>query len=79
MAWSAITKYMRTVCQVKCKPVEFPNFGIFVPVVMSDAQASEKLTEKALAQFNPADMDVSLLLNANFLKGVSGLRIGEGD
>jgi len=35
MSWSGITKYMRTVCQVKCKPVEFPGLGIFLPVAGS--------------------------------------------
>lgn len=33
MAWSGITKYMRTVCQVKCKSIEFPGIGIFMPVM----------------------------------------------
>ena len=47
MAWSGITKYMRTICQVKCKPIEFPNFGIFVPVMNQESKNSEsqKLTE----------------------------------
>lgn len=31
MAWSGITKYMRTIVQVKNKPIEFPGLGIFVP------------------------------------------------
>jgi hypothetical protein len=33
MAWSGITKYLRTITQVRGKPVEFPALGIFVPVV----------------------------------------------
>ena len=31
MTWSGVTKYLRTVCQVKCKPVQFPGLGVFVP------------------------------------------------
>ena len=31
MAWSAITKYLRTTCIVHCKPVEIQGFGVFVP------------------------------------------------
>ena len=33
MAWSGICKYMRTVTQIKNKPIEFPGLGIFVPVI----------------------------------------------
>ena len=40
MAWSGFTKYMRTVCQVKCKPVEFPGLGIFMPVSGSGAESA---------------------------------------
>ena len=31
MTWSGVTKYLRTVCQVKCKPVQFPGLGVFMP------------------------------------------------
>lgn len=36
MTWSGVTKYMRTVCQVKNKPVSFPGLGIFVPMLKSE-------------------------------------------
>lgn len=32
MAWSGITKYMRTICQLRSKPIEFPHLGVFLPV-----------------------------------------------
>jgi hypothetical protein len=32
MAWSGLTKYIRTICQIKGRSVEFPGLGIFVPV-----------------------------------------------
>ena len=32
MAWSGITKYMRNICQVRNKPIDFPNLGVFLPV-----------------------------------------------
>jgi len=41
---------------------------------------SSKLTENALSKLNPADMDVSLLLNQNFLKGCgSSVKVAEGN
>ena len=67
---------------MRCKPIEFPNFGIFVPVMIRENKDHEtvKLTEKSLNKFNPADMDVTLLLNGNFLKGCgSSIRIQEGN
>jgi hypothetical protein len=48
MAWSGVTKYIRTSCHIKYKPVEFPNLGIFLPVkYLSDpvtTKTSMKLT-----------------------------------
>ena len=38
MAWSGVTKYMRTVTQGKWKPVEFPGLGIFMPVLAQRGQ-----------------------------------------
>ena len=63
MTWSGVTKYMRTVCQVKNKPVQFPGLGIFVPMLKAEDVTSQKLTTKALEGFNPADMDVTLMIN----------------
>jgi hypothetical protein len=36
MAWSGITKYMRTICQLRGKPIEFPGLGVFMPVSHED-------------------------------------------
>ena len=36
MTWSGVTKYMRTVCQIKNKPVQFPGLGVFVPINISE-------------------------------------------
>ena len=36
MTWNGVKKYMRTVCQVKNKPVSFPGLGIFVPMLKSE-------------------------------------------
>ena len=71
MVWSGVTKYMKTVTQVKCKPVEFPGLGIFLPVLLERGKQSQsqKLTENALKSFDPTDLDVKMLLNMNFLKG----------
>ena len=63
MTWSGVTKYMRTVCQVKNKPVSFPGLGIFVPIMKLEDVKSQKLTANALDQFNPADFDVTLMVN----------------
>ena len=32
MAWSGVTKYMRTVCSLKGRAVELAGFGVFVPM-----------------------------------------------
>lgn len=78
MTWSGVTKYMRTVCQVKNKPVQFPGLGIFVPILKSEDVLSAKLTSKALEGFNPADMDVTLMVNQSFLSQCgTGVRISE--
>ena len=40
---------------------------------------SGKLTQEALSNFNPADMDVTLLVNSNFLRGCGpSVRVTEG-
>lgn len=80
MTWSGVTKYMRTVCQIKNKPVQFPGLGVFVPVKMTgdDEIEATKLTSKALNDFNPADYDVSLMVNENFMKKCgNGIKISE--
>ena len=33
MAWSGLTKYIRTVCIVNRQPIEFPGIGIFKPEI----------------------------------------------
>lgn len=66
MAWSGVTKYIRTSCHIKYKPVEFPNLGIFLPVkYLSDpvtTKTSMKLTQKALGFHNDKDFDIKLLI-----------------
>ena len=32
MVWSGVTKYIKTVVQGRCKPIEFPHLGIFLPM-----------------------------------------------
>ena len=41
MAWSGVTKYLRTVCQVKQRPVEFPGLGILMPVCVGKSAEEE--------------------------------------
>ena len=81
MTWSGVTKYMRTVCQIKNKPVQFPGLGVFVPIQINndtESQQATKLTSKALNDFNPADLDVSLMVTETFLKNCGGgVRISE--
>ena len=78
MTWSGVTKYLRTVCQIKNKSVQFPGLGVFVPIVTSGDVQSQKLTSKALESFNPSDLDVSLMVNQAFLDSCgSGIRISE--
>tara|TARA_B100000780_G_C21040219_1_gene417396 strand:+ start:150 stop:506 length:357 start_codon:yes stop_codon:yes gene_type:complete len=78
MTWSGVTKYMRTVCQIKNKPVQFPGLGVFVPIKMNIEDSDPtKLTSKALSEFDPADYDVSLMVNENFLKNCGSVKISE--
>ena len=74
MAWSGVTKYMRTVTQGKCKPVEFPGLGIFMPVLAQKGQEvkSAKLTANALGKLNPDDMDVALMVSQSFINSCGG-------
>ena len=56
LAWSGITKYIRTICQVRGKPIEFPNLGIFYPITQTDkylltTSSPIKLTQQALGSF----------------------------
>ena len=80
MAWSGVTKYMRTVTQGKCKPVEFPGLGIFMPVLAQRGQEvqSAKLKAGALGKLNPEDMDVALVVSQSFLNSCGGsVRVSE--
>ena len=53
MAWSGITKYMRTICQLRGKSIEFPGLGVFVPYNVSNRTlgSPQKLTSQALGSF----------------------------
>ncbi len=60
MAWSGITKYMRQLCQLRGKPIEFPNLGIFVPVNLQErtlltSSSPNKLTSHALGSFRETE------------------------
>ena len=50
MVWSGTTKYLRTTCQDKGKPVEFPGLGIFNPITVTTE--SERLNSKTLGALN---------------------------
>ena len=50
MVWSGTTKYLRSICQEKGKPIEFPGLGIFNPIAIeTDIQ---KLNSKTLGALN---------------------------
>lgn len=77
MAWSALTKYIRTVCAVNRQPIEFPGLGIFKPELISkraDAQqdpASQepaKLTPAALGQLQQDEVQIRLYLQQGFVE-----------
>lgn len=60
LAWSGITKYMRTICQLRGKPIEFPNLGVFFPANYADkslfaSSSPLKLTSHALGSFREAE------------------------
>lgn len=51
---------MRTICQLRGKPIEFPNLGIFFPVHYADkalltSSSPIKLTSQALGSFREAE------------------------
>jgi hypothetical protein len=54
---------------------------VFVPIKINndtESQRATKLTSKALSDFNPADLDVSLMVNEIFLKNCGlGVKISE--
>lgn len=76
MAWSGVTKYMRQICQVKCKPIEFPNLGIFCPVRQIEGTDEDgvpmKLTNQALANFAGEDYNVKFFVSKVFLDQCGG-------
>lgn len=73
LAWSGITKYMRTICQLRGKPIEFPNVGVFFPVHYADkalltSSSPAKLTSHALGSFREAEeQEVRLSIFEQFL------------
>ena len=74
MAWSGITKYMRTICQLRGKPIEFPGLGVFVPVNLNDRtlinqSSPSKLTSHALGSFRESDdQEVKFCVYQHFLE-----------
>jgi hypothetical protein len=79
MTWSGLTKYIKSVCQDKCKPIEFPHLGIFLPVMPEQELASNKLTQKALQSIQePGGMEIKFLVNQAFLNSCGGsVRVAE--
>lgn len=77
MAWSAMTKYIRTVCISNRLPIEFPGLGIFKPEVVSkrseapsEAPGTDagKLTSAALSQLQEDQVHVKLFLQQVFVE-----------
>lgn len=82
MIWSGVTKYLKTVTNIKCKPLEFPGLGIFLPTLSERGMETQqmKLTEQALNNFDPSELDVKLLLSINFLRQCgSGVNVPESN
>lgn len=70
MAWSGITKYIRTVTQLKQKPIEFPALGILMPVgtaVQKLDGESQRLNSRALHKLDPTDIEVQLWVHQSFV------------
>ena len=81
MAWSGLTKYMRTICLIRSKPVEFPYLGVFVPFERSegrDEASPQKLTSRALNSFRESDCEVKFYVFQSFLDA-SGCGIAESE
>lgn len=56
MAWSGVTKYIRSVVLDKKSPCEFPGLGIFFPIINSEDDRSyetdsKRLTKQTLGTF----------------------------
>ena len=69
MVFSGVTKYMRTICQIKGKSVELADFGIFVPMkeVHGIKQETKSLTSAALSQFKEDENEIKLYIYKSFL------------
>ena len=82
MAWSGITKYIRTVTQVKNKPIDFPGLGIFMPIIYNSAYmdmegsrvSSRRLTADKISKLDPSDYDISLCVHQSFVN-TTGINI----
>ena len=56
MAWSGVTKYIRSIIFEKKSPCEFPGLGIFLPLTNSEEDNfsiadSKRLTRQTLGKF----------------------------
>lgn len=68
MAWSGITKYIKSICQLKGKAVEFPHLGVFVPVFPeSTPTMSNKITKRTLSYMATSKLEVNFYVNQSFL------------
>ena len=72
---------MRTICQIRSKPVEFPYLGVFVPLEHSEGReeaSPQKLTSRALNSFRESDCEVKFYVFQSFLDAC-GCAIAESD
>jgi len=77
MAWSGITKYLRQVCLGQGRPMELPQFAIFVPTEVLRNEPV-KLTTQTLNQMGNKDYEVNLMISEHFLNSANGaVRIPE--
>lgn len=56
MAWSGVTKYIRSIVFDKKSPCEFPGLGIFLPLINSEEDILKetdikRLTKQSLGKF----------------------------
>jgi len=73
MVWCGITKYVKTVCHIRCKPIEFPHLGIFLPIMPDAYETQSKLTEKALSSIQHNEcLEVKFLISQAFLNTCGG-------
>ena len=73
MAWSGITKSLKSICVVRQRTVELPGFGILVPwnVTQGIHQQKSRLTSGALGNLEDEVYDVKLFAYNSFIDSCS--------